>query len=131
MAFRSCRTEGVKTHITERLQVVYAWHPWHGRRVQVQALLTRLGVAVLHCRTRDGRLPTALEIPAWMFDRAFCAGLVVAEEPRADWSALSALRSLLDDVRAAGGMLEDAPLFHEEKGYGEGLLANRRRRQCR
>ena len=122
MAFRSCRTEVVKTHITERRQVVYAWHPWQGRHVQVQASLTRLGAAVLHCRVEGGQPPIALEIPAWMFDSAFCAGLAMAAEPRADWRALSALRSLLDDACATGGVLEDTRLSQREKGDGEAKI---------
>ena len=87
--------------------------------MQVQASLTRLGAAVLHCRTEGGQPPIALEVPAWMFDRAFCVGLALAAEPRVDQSALSALMSLLDGARAPGGVLEDVRLSQKVEGDGE------------
>jgi hypothetical protein len=83
-----------KTHSTES-EVHYRWHPWFGLKVTVNRSHTRQGVACVYATLEyDGRLQV-LEMPGWMFDRAICAAMPLADHPLVGIKHLRALRELL------------------------------------
>ena len=87
------------THINDVREVRYPFHPWHGRRVLVQAVRIRNGPLVFQCRTDDERGFPVLEIPRWMFDAAECATMRTGELPYVNCEALRALKSTMTEMR--------------------------------
>ena len=61
------------THVTDRREVLYPWHPWFGRSVYVHYAIDKPGDAVFRCNLTGRRSDRLLEVPIWMFDRAACA----------------------------------------------------------
>jgi hypothetical protein len=81
---------------------LYRWHPWFGLRVCVHGTIDKAGGAVLRCTLSGSDADRWLEVPAWMFDRAACAGqATLSTNPCVDVAALSALGNLLADVLKA------------------------------
>ncbi|TCS19024.1 hypothetical protein EDC31_1672 [Acidomonas methanolica] len=89
------RTLLCKTHNTDVREVLYPWHPWFGRRVCVEETIERGGQVRSRCRLSDAGAVRLLELPAWMLDRAACAGMRPAPDPSVSLGALYDLRSLL------------------------------------
>ena len=90
-----CTTQRPNTHNTSYGRVLYEFHPWCGRDVCIERVLSRAGISVARCRLTDGARSLPLELPLWMFDRQACASIRPTEEPVADLFALRALRFLL------------------------------------
>ena len=82
-----------KTHITNTREVLYAWHPWYGRQVEVIRDYVRGGQRVCRCQV-DSERP--LELPAWMLDRAACCRMQVAVHPSVRIADLRLLQDLLN-----------------------------------
>jgi hypothetical protein len=70
-----CTTRQHKTHITDAVELLYAWHPWASQLVFVHRTVNKTAEAMFHCSldsTSAGRL---LQIPQWMFDAAAMCGI--------------------------------------------------------
>jgi hypothetical protein len=81
-------TQQQNAHVTEQREVLYRWHPWHGRTVSIVGAMVRGGVAIFRCRSDDsGR---TLEVPQWMFDAVACCRTQLAPQ------AIVACRALYD-----------------------------------
>jgi hypothetical protein len=93
-----CTTRPHKTHISDRREVCYPWHPWAGRHVLVVSTFTRAGRAMLRCQLASDDRGPPLELPDWMFDRASCDRMRLAPSPVASADSLLALRVLLNGV---------------------------------
>ncbi len=91
-----CTTRQQNAHIIEQREVLYRWHPWHGRKVSIVAAMTRGGVAIFRCHADDGR--RALEIPQWMFDAATCCRMQLAAQAIVACRALSDVRDLVEVI---------------------------------
>ena len=52
---------------------LYPWHPSAGRRLHIHVTVERVGLNVLRCNIGGWMSERCLEVPAWMFDRGFCA----------------------------------------------------------
>src|SRR5262245_39055923 len=106
-----------KTHNTE-LEVHYRWHPWFGLKVTTSRSCMRQAVVCLQATLEhDGRLQL-LEMPGWMFDRATCAAMPLADHPTVGIKHLRALRDLL--TSAAGRRNENIT------GIGRYLMRRRK-----
>ena len=94
----------------------YPWHPLYGEDVLVSfEVAHRHREAALRCRVNpdDGR--DALEVPAWMLDRAVCSRLQAVSAPRVPFSCLLELKQLLGQVlpgHATATDREDQQLVH-------------------
>ncbi len=100
----SCTTERQNTHVIDRREVLYRWHPWFGRSVYVHEVIDKPGVAVFRCNLTGSRSDRSLEVPVWMFDRAACASCRGDNTAHVSLDTLSALAEL---VRDAGHTLFD------------------------
>ena len=78
-----------------RATIAYPWHPLFGRTLQVSR--NRRGKD-LTCIYTDERPDLARELPNWMFEEKYCAGMSLGP-PQVSIEALNALAVLL----AAGG----------------------------
>src|SRR5260221_975168 len=106
-----CTTRFENTHGTVFREVLYRWHPWAGLRVCVHESTDKVDGIVFRCTLSGSNEDRALEVPAWMFDRAACADqATLSANPFADMAALSALASLLTDVLKACSTSSNAPL---------------------
>ena len=92
---RGCTTRSHKTHISDRREVCYRWHPWTGRPVLVVSTFTRAGRTMLRCRLNDDDPTPPLELPDWMFDRVACGRMNLTTAPFVTLEHLLALRALL------------------------------------
>src|SRR3954452_11503191 len=94
-----CTTGLENAHGTVVREVLYRWHPWFGLAVHVHAAATKSDGVHFRCTLNGADGARWQELPAWMFDRAACAGpgMLVAE-PFVSMAALSALSRLLDAV---------------------------------
>jgi len=92
----------LNTHNTKLREVCYPWHPWYGRSVVIHDAFVRHGQAVLRCTLDYQERSRALEIPQWMFDRALCCMMHIAEAPRVSWEALRECQELLHHQSPAG-----------------------------
>ena len=92
----------LNTHNTKLREVCYPWHPWYGRSVVIHDAFVRHGQAVLRCTLDHQERSRALEIPQWMFDRAPCCRMHVAEAPRVSWEALRECQALRHHQSPAG-----------------------------
>ena len=93
-----CTTERQNTHVIDRREVLYRWHPWFGRSVYVHEMIDKPGDAVFRCNCTGGRSDRFLEVPVWMFDRAARAPCRGADTAHVDLAALTALAGLVCDV---------------------------------
>ena len=94
-ASRYCTTQRPNTHNTSYGRVLYEFHPWCGRDVCIERVLSRAGISVARCRLGDKARRIPPELPLSMLDRQACASIRPTEEPVADLFALRALRFLL------------------------------------
>ena len=93
-----CTTERQNTHVTDRREVLYPWHPWFGRSVYVHSVVDKPGDAVFRCNLTGRRSDRLLEVPVWMFDRAACASCRRSGSAHVSLEALSALAGLVFDA---------------------------------
>ena len=95
-----CTTKFENTHRIVRREVLYRLHPWYGCQVFVHEVVNRSAACSTFRCTLDGSaIERCLEIPAWMFDRAACAGdECFAVYPSVNLETLNALSALLDQV---------------------------------
>src|SRR5260370_23423728 len=88
------------THRIVRRKVLYLPHPWFGRHVFVHEVVNKAAASsVFRCTLDGSEIERHLEIPAWMFDRAACAGdghFVL--DPFVSLEALNALSILLNQL---------------------------------
>ena len=103
-----------KTHNTQVREVVYAWHPWCGQKGLICEPVSR-HEPVFRCRVQHGKDVRLLEIPQWMFDRASCCPMHLAQSPIVGVEQLRQLRELLD-VTTASPLLEDQHRPFKKKG---------------
>ena len=85
-------------HSTESREVLYPWHPWHGRVVLIHESFTRSGLAVFRCSSEENLEARHLEIPKWMFIQHSAAECASATVPTVSGEALLDLKSLLQGV---------------------------------
>jgi hypothetical protein len=70
-----CTTKFENTHRIVRREILYRLHPWFGRHVFVHEVVNKAAASsVFRCTFDGSEIARYLEIPAWMFDRAACAG---------------------------------------------------------
>src|SRR4051795_3785189 len=94
-----CTTRVENAHGTGVREVLYRWHPWFGLDVRVHAAITKLDGVYFRCTLNGADGARWQELPAWLFDRAACAGpCMLVAEPFVSMTALSALSRLLDAV---------------------------------
>src|SRR5512134_1254208 len=92
-------------HGTNERELLYPWHPWTGRQVQVHEAMEKGGGEVFRCSLSGLASDRWLEVPSWMFDRVASATWRVCAAPHVDVSTLGALATLLQDVKS----VSDAP----------------------
>jgi hypothetical protein len=100
---RDCTSHQHNTHIRERREICYPWHPWHGRKVWVHTTLIKRGRAVAHCSLEDVQPFRVLEVPLWMLDVAVCCKIRVVKSGLANVESLRELRALLHSAQPARG----------------------------
>ena len=88
-----CTTQQQNAHITEQREVLYRWHPWHGRTVSIVGAMVRGGVATFRCRADDSS--RCCEVPQWMFDAATCCRTQLVSQSIVACRALYDLRDLI------------------------------------
>ncbi len=94
-----CRTRFENAHRTACREVLYPLHPWFGRDVFVHAAIDKADGAVFKCSVDGSEVERWLDVPAWMFDHATCAGdLRFSTAPFVCLEALGALSTLLDQA---------------------------------
>src|SRR3954466_7671485 len=94
-----CTTRVENAHGTGVREVLYRWHPWFGLAVHVHAAATKADGVYFRCTLNSADGARWQELPAWMFDRAACAGsCMLLAEPLVSMAALSALSRLLDAI---------------------------------
>src|ERR1700682_2758999 len=83
-----------------RREVLYRLHPWFGRHVVVHEVVNKAAASsVFRCTLDGSEIERHLEIPAWMFDRATCAGDGhFALDPFVSLEALNALSILINQL---------------------------------
>src|SRR4051794_35172284 len=91
-----CTTRVENAHGTGVRAVLYRWHPWFGLAVHVHAAATKADGVYFRCTLNSADGARWQELPAWMFDRAACAGSCIVAEPFVSMAALSALSHLLE-----------------------------------
>src|SRR4051812_30150625 len=92
-----CTTRVENAHGTVVREVLYGWHPWFGLDVHVHAAATKADGVYFRCTLNSADGARWQELPAWMFDRAACAGsCMLLAEPFVSMAALSALSHLLE-----------------------------------
>lgn len=89
-----CTTTQPKTHNTVAL-LVYPWHPWHGKTVEVREAQVRRGCSIFRCILDGTENSKAFEIPAWMFNRTTCWAQDLSVQPFVSTKALRELREFL------------------------------------
>ena len=106
-----CTRRFENTHGTGIRELFYRWHPWFGLRVCVHGTIDKAVGVVFRCTLSGSDADRWLEVPAWMFDRAACAGkATLSTNPFVDMAALSALGNLLADVLKAPPASSNVPL---------------------
>src|SRR5687768_14721053 len=115
-----CTTKQHNAHGTEAREVFYPWHPWFGRVVHVHEMVRRGNMPVFWCSPTADRTGRCLEVPSWMFDRAACLHLCLAEAPQVDRAALDNVKMLLsgtaDRVSPARSVIGARHSSHESRG---------------
>jgi hypothetical protein len=99
--------------VTEEREVVYPWHPWFGLVVHVHQALDKRASAYFRCSLDAGMTGRWLEVPAWMFERATCLPMQLADSPRVNGLALEVLKTLLADApnyRQSGAQPSNVPV---------------------
>ena len=93
-----CTTTIRNAHNTDERDVIYAWHPWVGRRVEILRGFERGGVSTVRCRLAGRAQCLPLEVPMWMLERSACASIFSVPDPVSDTASLYALSQLLAQV---------------------------------
>ena len=91
-------TQQHNTHIRDRREICYSWHPWHGRAVWVHATLVKRGRAVAHCSLEDVQTSRVLEVPLWMLDVAAGRKTQLSKRGFASAQSLRALKEVLQSA---------------------------------
>lgn len=115
-----CTIERQNTHVNDRREVLYRWHPWFGRTVYVHEVIDKPGVAVFRCNLTGCRSDRSLEVPFWMFDRVACAGCRDVDTAHVGLDTLTVLAELVretgrhsfdnsDSSSPAGAALDSEP----------------------
>ena len=76
----------------------YPWHPWYGKEVVIHRAVIGWDKSVFHCTLVGTEGVRCLEVPQWMFDRAVCSGMHLADAPSVECDQLRNLLSLLRDT---------------------------------
>src|SRR5271156_1149923 len=92
-----CTTRRRNAHGTAEREVLYSWHPWAGSIVRIHEVIEKIAGDYVRC-SRGGASSRWLELPLWMFDRAECVPMQVEKFPRANLTALIALKALLSET---------------------------------
>ena len=103
-----CTTSHHKTHSTtagDEVAVLYAWHPWAGRRVLLHEVIERAAGVVARCSLVEALLTRLQEIPVWMLDPVACRTMPATGHPVASLSALTALHALLANTASGWAAL--------------------------
>ena len=100
-ASRCCTSRQQNAHIIETREVLYRWHPWHGRTVCVSAVVVKGTDAFLRCTLSDGIDQRTLEIPGWMFDAVVCCCIEFARSAVVEITALRDVHELVSSTRRA------------------------------
>ena len=103
-----CTTQQQNAHITEQREVLYRWHPWHGRTVSIVSAMVRGGVATFRCRAEDSS--RCLEVPQWMFDAATCCRAQLVSQAIVACRALYEVRDLIQ----AAQRISSTPVLQAE-----------------
>lgn len=93
----SAAAEATKRHSTYSLRsatVAYRWHPLFGRTVQVSPYRRDKD---LKCIYTDERPDLSRELPNWMFDEGYCAGMALGA-PEISIKGLNELAAALDSL---------------------------------
>ena len=93
-------TQQRNTHIRDFREIVYGWHPWHGRTVQVHANLVKRGRPVAYCSLEDVPTCRVLEVPLWMLDVATCCKIRLSRPGFANVQFLRELKEVLQSAQA-------------------------------
>src|SRR5215831_17969517 len=96
--------------------IAYPWHPLFGRTLQVAPF--RRGKD-LKCIYTDERRGLSREVPSWMFDESYCAGMALGP-PQVSFDGLNELAvvlKLLGTNQASGA--RSRPSMKREKGRAE------------
>jgi hypothetical protein len=104
-------TERQNTHVNDRREVLYRWHPWFGRSVYIHEVIDKTGVAVFRCNLTGGRSDRSLEVLVWMFDRAACAGCRGVDTAHVGLDTLTVLAELVGEYRKVWGSCRWLPLM--------------------
>ncbi len=94
-------TRGDNAHRTEQREVLYPWHPWFGRVVDVHEVIEKGSSCVFRCSLEGGPSGRWIELPVWMFDRGICLSLRVVASPQVDRAALLVLKECLAHASGA------------------------------
>ena len=82
----NCTTPHHKTHVTTtggyEAVVVYRWHPWFERTIEVREVIVREAEAVARCRQEGAPDGVVQELPTWMLDAGLCEAMRLAPAPR-------------------------------------------------
>ena len=97
-AARGCTTERQNTHVTDRREVLYRWHPWFGQSVYVHEVVDKSGEAVFRCNLTGRWSDRLLEVPIWMFDRSACTACRRVDTAHVGLDDLEALAGLVCDI---------------------------------
>ena len=106
-AFGNCTTAIRNAHNTDERDIIYAWHPWVGRRVEILRGFERGGISTVRCRLAGRAQCLPLEVPMWMLERAACASISRVPEPISDTASLYALAQLLEQVEPVSISVSD------------------------
>ena len=93
-----CTTERQNTHVTDRREVLYPWHPLSGQSVFVHDVIDKPGDAVFRCNLTARRSDRLLEVPVWMFDRAACVACRWVDMAHVGLDTLTGLAELVRDA---------------------------------
>ena len=106
-----CRIRFDNAHGTALRELLYPWHPWFGLQVTIHGAIEKSDGVVFRCTACGSDVERALEVPAWMFERAACSDHVqLTAAPFIDMTALSALADLLRQVLKDVTASSNAPL---------------------
>src|SRR5437764_13073187 len=97
---RDDTTRQRNTHIRDVREILYCFHPWHGRAVWVHASLVRRGRAVAYCSLEENS--RVLEVPLWMLDVAGCSKTRVSKLAFVSADSLRELKEILESARLQG-----------------------------
>jgi hypothetical protein len=92
------RTQQQNTHITERREVLYPWHPWFGLSIHIHQKIERGRAANFRCSVDGVTTGRSQELPVWMFERVACLSVRIELSPQVDRTALAGSWSLLREA---------------------------------